>query len=190
MAKVSAKEKLWDAERLARFSNANLEAELRSFCRNHDDFFPRNFWNWSVKSPLETVRFLWAFQRVLQGAWQLGFPLEECVRLISCTAVPDRLTGATDAEPDMSSYPVWPYQRAVMLLGVEPWRARFCPRCGKRFVADKPARRFCSNRCSSGARRLSKTAWWTNKGQKWRVEYEKKKADTKGKSERLREKRR
>jgi hypothetical protein len=192
---------LWDAERLALFSNAR-ETEAQHFREQYDNYFPRSFWNWQVP-PLETgasvvtmsaanaeavrllrrappVDFWQAFQQVLRHAWQNGFPLEECVRLISCAAVADRLFRKADVEPDLSSYPVWPYQHAVMFLAVEPWRARFCGQCGKRFVADKPARRFCSSRCSAGARKTSRSVSWSKHGEKWRETYETKRA--KGKS--------
>ncbi len=188
---ATAAQSLRDAQTLALFSNARTAAEADYFHHNYGSFFPRNFWNWQIRqleegvpifSPdaptaqaVERLRraplipFWQAFQGVLRGAWQLGFPLEECVRLISSAAVADRLYGETDVEPDLSSYPVWPYQRAVMLLGVEPWRARFCPLCGKRFVADKPARRFCSDACASKARKHSRRAWWSEHGKEWRV---------------------
>jgi ribosomal protein L24E len=189
---------LWQAERLALFSNISDDAAVERFRKNHDSFFPRNFWNWSLSQaptsgPILTldaasaeavgrlrreprIPFLRAFQQVLCEAWQKGFPLEECVRLISSAAVADRLFGKTDVEPDLSSYPVWPYQRAVMFLGVEPWRARFCGLCGTRFVADKPARRFCSNKCSAKARKDSRAVSWSKHGEKWRATYERKKA--------------
>lgn len=208
---MSAKEILWDVARLALFSNVGTTAEADSFRQKNADFFPRNFWNWSVPQVCEPILtmdaasaeavahfkrepptpFWQAFQQVLSEAWKIRFPLEESVRLISCAAVADRLSGKTDVEPDLLSYRVWPYQRAVMLLGVEPWRARFCAKCWKRFVADKPARRFCSNRCASSARRQSKKLWWTDKGEKWRAEYvKKKKAKPTGKSEHSRRTRR
>ena len=72
-------------------------------------------------------------------------------------------------EPDMwIKSPVWPYQRAVMFLATEPWRARFCESCGKRYVAFKPGRRYCSDRCTQAARRGSKRASWHKHSRKWR----------------------
>jgi hypothetical protein len=200
MTQPKQKNVLWDAERLAQFSNADGTAEMERFRANNEGFFPRNFWNWLVpqtgeSEPIltmdaasaEAVRLLkreppipfWkAFQHVLREAWQNGFPLEECVRFISCAGVADRLSGKSDEEPSLMSYPIWPYQRAVMFLGVETWRARFCA-CGKRFVADKPARRFCSNGCAAKARKLSKRVWWAEKGDEWRADYKKKNAKKK-----------
>lgn len=193
MEKVGSKQILWGAERLASFSNVSTAPEMENFRRNHADFFPQNFWNWNVPelegsavlSPVpierEIIKFRIAFQRALREAWQVSFPLEECVRLVSCAAVPDRLAGVSDVGPDLSTYPVFPYQLAVMLLCVEPWRARFCPECGARFVADKPARRFCSIPCASHARKQSKKAWWAGNGDKWRTGYQKRKNKTKEK---------
>jgi hypothetical protein len=206
MTQLKPKNVLWDAERLAQFSNADGTMELERFRANNEGFFPRNFENWQVpqtndSEPILTtdaasaeavrrlkreppIRFWRAFQHVLHDAWREGFPLEESVRLISCIAVPDRLSGKSDVEPDLLSFPVWPCQRAVMFLGVETWRARFCAQCGKRFVADKPARRFCSNACAAKARKHSKKVWWTEKGNEWRADYEKKNAKKKGKRSR------
>jgi hypothetical protein len=59
---------------------------------------------------------------------------------------------------------VWPYQEAVMFLSTNPWRALFCGLCGKRFVADKPGRRFCSEGCTREARNRGKLAWWNEHG--------------------------
>ena len=197
---TQAKTALWDAERLALFSNVS-ETDSPHFRQTHDGFFPHSFFDWKVRSldsgePVMArsaeiaeavarirreppVPFWQAFQQVLRDAWQHRFPLEQCVRLISCAAVADRLFGKTDVEPDLSSYPVWPYQRAVMLLAVEPWRGRFCGQCGRRFVADKPARRFCSNKCSARARTASRAVSWNKHGVKWRAAYEGKKAKDK-----------
>ena len=37
-----------------------------------------------------------------------------------------------------------------MFLGTQSWRASLCQResCRKRFVKDKPSRRYCSEKCS------------------------------------------
>jgi len=63
---------------------------------------------------------------------------------------------------------VYPYMQAVMFLGTNPWRALFCGLCGKRFVADKPGRRFCSEDCTKAARKGSRRVWWSKHGENWR----------------------
>ena len=47
---------------------------------------------------------------------------------------------------------VWPYQRAVLFLHVEPWRAKVCQECGRRFVADHARRKYCSIAGEGGSR--------------------------------------
>jgi hypothetical protein len=71
-----------------------------------------------------------------------------------------------DIDPDLwvKGTKVWPFQRAVMFLGTNPWRASTCV-CGKLFVADKPAQRYCSDKCFQDARRLAKRTWWSDHGE-------------------------
>lgn len=172
------KDILWNAERLAQFSNLAGATEVEQFRASNQDFFPRDYqyWNnegWPVElgtPPAGLEPFWQGFQRALQTAWQEGFPLEDCVRLIASA------THEPTFGHDLLSYRVRPFQRAVMLLGVESWRARFCPICGKRFVADKPARRFCSTECAGKARRGTRAESWKRHGKRWRAKYETKKA--------------
>ena len=184
------KELLWDAEQLAQFANAADRQAVEKFRSTHRDFFPPTFWAasdlpvpgelfWdidsselfsslggetSVKSDApKKVPFWWALQQMLRRSWEKSFPLEWCVILIS------EMHG--DAR-----FRAWPFQRAVMFLGVEPWRARFCGVCGKEFVADKPARRFCSTACATKARQGTRAASWKIHGEEWRTRYQKRKA--------------
>ena len=179
---------LWDAERLAKFSNARDLAEVNRFRTRNEDFLPPYFWElvYIPRTPDESLpldsaptdepgSWFWQqFQHFLRAAWLMPpFSLDACVQLISCG-----VDSHEDAAPDKRLV-VWPYQRAVMFLGTESWRARFC-QCGQRFAADKPARRFCSNTCSAKARKASRAVSWGKHGDKWRARYESKKA--KGKS--------
>ena len=181
-----SKEVLWNAERLAEFANAGGREAVEHFHRNNPDFLPPVVWN-DANLPVPgdlffgldyapvlramgldirdtpkpegqdeiTVPAWWGAQQGLRRAWEVGFPLNWCVILISLGH-------------DETPFRVWPYQQAIMLLGVEPWRARFCGTCRKRFVADKPARRFCSTACTGEARKSSRNAWWSDKGKDWR----------------------
>jgi hypothetical protein len=192
MAKTT-KDFLWDAERLATFSNVNGPREAKYFRQKHTDFIPPYFWKDTIpavlddpipeedpipglygtdvsgmlaamglKSAPKSVPFWWWFKQRIRMAWQHGFPLEMCVKLISSSSRP------------VGFVQVWPYQRALMFLGCEPWRARFCGQCGTRLVADKPARRFCSGRCSGEARRVSRAFSWKKHGKEWRTRHESK----------------
>lgn len=175
---TDTKNMLWEAERLALFSNAGAsgtfnerEEDMARFRAKHEGFFPERFWTdreTGTLGPADApsdwpVPYWWPFQQVLRLTWEEGFPLESSVLLI---------TGAERGH-------AYPYQYAVMFLAIEPWRARFCPRCGKRFVADKPARRFCSTACTGNARQGTRAASWKRHGKKWRTRYEKKKASRK-----------
>jgi hypothetical protein len=64
---------------------------------------------------------------------------------------------------------VWPAQFAIMFLATHPWRARFCPLCGRRFVADKQSRRYCRELCSHEARKKGKLMSWRTHGKTWRA---------------------
>jgi hypothetical protein len=114
------------------------------------------------------------------GPGKRAFSLTACIRLISAGVRPDLPVEGRDyhVEPPLvyaanavgipreqatiyhinlesdlwlAGTRVWPYQQAVMFLGTNPWRALFCGLCGKRFVADKPGRRFCSGDCTKEA---------------------------------------
>jgi hypothetical protein len=75
---------------------------------------------------------------------------------------------------------VWPFQRAVMLLTVDPWRARFCPTCGDRVAAATARSTRCDNPgCFDESRRATKREAWRRKGKQWRTKA--KKTQKKGK---------
>jgi hypothetical protein len=182
---TTTKEMLHDAQVLARFSN--LEADdVEYFRNNFAGFVPSMWWQTSVGSATDPI---WKHNREnARRAWKEGFPPELCIRLIASGTLPD--TAALSAhdfmadnvvhiplsaaaayriDPDLYNQEaqVWPYQMAVMYLAVNPWRAATCA-CGNRFVADKPSRRFCSDKCFQDSRKRSRMAWWTEKGSKAR----------------------
>jgi hypothetical protein len=69
----------------------------------------------------------------------------------------------------------YPFMEGLIFLAAESWRARVCEECGNRFVAEKPGNRFCSVRCRSAARKLSKRDWWRQSGKEWRSKQRRKK---------------
>jgi hypothetical protein len=56
------------------------------------------------------------------------------------------------------------YQRAVYDLTQEMWRAMVCPVCGKCFVADKTAQRYCSTRCYGDKKAQNSLDYYYRKG--------------------------
>jgi hypothetical protein len=156
------KEILHDAKALAAFSNLK-ENEMEYFRQNYPDFLP------SVSS----IAVDYSGWRILQGlvinAWT-SFTLDECVGLITAAVSYSNLENlmqkarASYDGIDTGPLPTpgtWPFQRAVMFLGMNPWRASICSRCGNRYVKDKSTRRFCSDKCFQESRLLSKRSWWS-----------------------------
>ena len=163
---LNKKEMMAYSESLVRFVNVCNQTELAHFRLTDREFFPPRFLDGNVEATIPTVRntsksmvmpMWWGFQQGVRRAWEEGFPPDWSVILITLT------TSKTSSQ-------TWPYQSALMFLAIEPWRARFCGKCGKQFVAEKPATKFCSNRCAKDARRVTRNAWWRDHGRQWRSE--------------------
>jgi hypothetical protein len=173
------KEILSYAERLASFVNCRGRIAVDEFDAKNEGFFPPHFLDDNrpprvsrppgvLPRPGEETEAEWVptwfgFQIGLFKAWQDGFPADWAVTLIALTHSKTR-------------FEAWPYQRALMFLAIEPWRARFCAICSRGFVAEKPATRFCSVKCAAGARKASRTSWWRKNGESWRRQREKKRS--------------
>jgi hypothetical protein len=164
------------ADALAAFLNADgLKAE--TFLRLRPDFMPHF-----------ALSDMQGFLRVL---WSEHFPLAKAVHLILMMdrgsihlelRRKKRKQTRKDFSPEdllvfhylaaFSFVPitrVCPAQFAIMFLATHPWRARFCPSCGRRFVADKPSRKYCNEVCSHEARKKGKLASWRAHGKTWRT---------------------
>jgi hypothetical protein len=75
---------------------------------------------------------------------------------------------------------VWPFQSAVMCMGTDRWRARFCPTCGDLVAAMTKRGNRCERAdCYEEARKASKRESWRRNGKRWRVRA---KASVKGNS--------
>ena len=168
------------AGELAEFANCADGVAVKEFSARTTEFFPHHFLDDDTadrqtsaiqgleeQEPVWMPRW-WGFQQGLLRAWEEGFPADWAVILIAVTH-------------SKTSAQAWPYQRALMFLAVEPWRARFCGECGKPFVADKPATRFCSTKCAGNARQKSRNAWWRREGERWRRKRGKESTPTRGK---------
>jgi len=152
---------LVDAQVLAEFSNLDAKdsdplspTNIDHFRHNHPNFVPDNFWTaqHSTEDSPEP-RYFWKIaQQYVQDAWKEYFPLKTSVRLIAFG--PREVVAA--------------YQQAVMFLTLNRWRAKFCLRCGSRFVAVSPKSIYCGDACFHVARKDSKKAWWTEHGPQWR----------------------
>lgn len=172
-------ENLRYAGELASFTKCADSVGVEDFSAKNPEFFPPGFLTddahlqtieiptFRHEGPIRVPRW-WGFQQGVLRAWEEGFPADWAVILIAVT------------HPKTSAL-AWPYQRALMFLAVEPWRARFCGVCGRPFVADKPATRFCSTKCAGDARQKSRNKWWHREGERWRRRRGKRSAPIRGK---------
>jgi predicted nucleic acid-binding Zn ribbon protein len=183
--------------------NQSLETHPEHFRSNYPNFVPEVWWVWEIfksdvieldkksvirtpfgemergptlysKPSTERECLLWQLaQQLLREAWQDGFPLEKCVKLISLGNFvpmfqPERTAIDTHLLSTFTSGPITPYQKAVMFLVTNPWRAKFCGVCGKRFVAGEPKQALCSEKCRQEAEIRRKRKWWNRSGKSWR----------------------
>lgn len=143
---------LWDAlERFVQLTDSGLE----DFKGRYPSFFPEWFYNIPVGNNAESKRkglFAWqAWCRLLRQAWQANLHPEYVAHLLNIPTVPPGNTRFEIA-------PVCDAQRAVLAIMLEPWRARFCPRCGLRFVARNPADKYRPTKCFEEQRREAQQA--------------------------------
>jgi hypothetical protein len=135
------------------------------------DFFPAKFWDHKIRQTPPGVSTsaqpqlpgipLWkGWQDVLLQAWRAAFPFSEVMRLAVAPVIQevDMLGSLSEA----------PYQRALLLMASDPWRARFCSKCGKPFVALKANAKFCGPGCFAESRLNTKRRWWAKHGSEWR----------------------
>ena len=178
----SYKEILSNAEKLAEFTNVENEKAIRRFQKNNPDFFDLDFWkelaagtvHVAFKDPSRarttlTVDSWETFRDLTRQAWAEQFPPDRSVLLLVLSAF----------SKTKLLFPPSHFQKAVMFLAVQSWRARFCNVCGRRFVPDKPATRLCSGACAKQARLASRNAWWGKHGRRWREKTEHRKRSEK-----------
>jgi hypothetical protein len=187
------KDLMVDAMNLAAF--ANLKPEDAENFRNAvaPGFVPEIWWRTPnifgiVPDAPAFSAVIWKLeQQRLKDAWRDHFSPEVCLGLIvSANRASEfeysvhQQTERKALDQDKEAYAscvasqtppkprLWPYQHAVMLLAMQPWRARICEICGKYFVKEEPRERYCSTACSKVALRDSKSKSWQLHGEKWR----------------------
>lgn len=185
-------EKLRDAQALAEFSNLELK-DVESFRRNYPDFVPQSWWDYeptienSKGDAVPTHKKQWQEnQRYLRQAWKDHFPeaFFFTARLILSVFDPDQLMDIV-MFPQLGHRPhivddgalgceLYPHQKAVLYLHQEPWRARFCAECEKRFVAAESKNKYCGEACFHKNRDRQKRKWWAENGSKLRAAQQKK----------------
>jgi hypothetical protein len=180
---------LVDAKMLAAF--ANLKSADADTFRNAvaPGFVPEGWWTGQALPMMKgatSMPFWMIEQERLTDAWRSQFSPEACLDLIVSAAKESQLEKSlnqlTEQMPKMGNEAasefiarqelpkpeIYPYQHVVMLLALQPWRARICEKCGKYFVKDKPRDRYCSKPCSKQAILDSKRKSWGSHGNSWR----------------------
>jgi hypothetical protein len=127
---------------------ANLEPDgVEGFRRDHTDFVPPVWWIGPALSTSMGTYTPWVLERDrLRTAWAKEFPAGKTLELVTTSLflVGHALASDTTAEMESTPQKVWPYQRAVLFLHVNAWRAKTCEWCERRFVAEHPKARFCT----------------------------------------------
>jgi hypothetical protein len=115
--------------------------------REHRGFVPPVWWTnpaWKKSVGMYTP---WLRERdLLRKAWSAGFPADITLELATTNLflISHALDSDTPEEMETGPRKIWPYQRAVLFLHVNPWRAKTCLFCGKRFIAEHSKTKFCS----------------------------------------------
>lgn len=144
---------LWDAlEQFIRSSKDNLG----NFRDRYPAFFPSWFYGLECGNDAEPQRntgiLAWqAWSALLREAWHASFQLEYAAQLVNIPTTPPGNTRFKIA-------PICDAQRAVLAMALESWRAHFCPKCGRPFIARRAANKFCSTDCFAQQRREKQRA--------------------------------
>lgn len=179
------KETLWHAEALAEFSNLEPQ-DVERFRAKYPDFVPQKWWDYvgtSANSKGDLVTSTgkqWQMnQRFLREAWDKHFTGELffIIRLTMSVFDPDELLDVAFGFNERPSFATlselpwgtYPHQKAVLFLHQQPWRARFCAECKKRFVAAEPKNKYCSDACSHENRNRQKRKWFNEHGSEQRA---------------------
>ena len=182
----NAMDVLRDAQALAEFSNLD-PADVGYFRNNYPDFVPQKWWDYTPTTTDSSGNIVprrqkqWELnQSYLRYSWQNNFKggLSFNFRLTNSVFDPEKTWAfwwGEEEKPDSVNesemgWGLFPHQKAVLFLFENPWRARFCAECNKRFVAAQPKNKFCSPECSQKTRNKQKLASWNKTGSKPRAQ--------------------
>jgi hypothetical protein len=134
------------AEVLAEFANLDQDG-AKGFIKAHPDFVPPVWWTGRAWKDGVGTSTPWMRERdLLRKAWVAGFPADKTLELATTSLFLIGHALASDTTEEMESTPkkIWPYQRAVLFLHVNPTKARICEwrECGRRFISETKAQ-FC-----------------------------------------------
>lgn len=179
----SGQQRYW-SNALSKFLILEDEAQAAEFAQAYPQFFPLHFFklqmtNHLAKGGIDTANApeigltgfrsasafpLWrAWRNLLLRCWHSKLSYTYVAQLISVpTALP------ADALPNVEFQPVYDFQRCVLWIMLEQWRARFCTRCGRPFVAAKQPTKHCGETCKEEAEKERNRRHWKDYGRTWR----------------------
>jgi hypothetical protein len=136
------------ADALAAFADLKPDG-VENFRRLYPTLVPQTWWIGPAWKDGVGVYHPWMRERdLLRKAWAAGFRTDLTLELATTSLF--LISHAMTSETEKTPHKVWDYQRAVLFLSVDQWRAKICKECGKPFVADHASRKYCSIASSSG----------------------------------------
>jgi ribosomal protein S27AE len=157
----SSKPLLYAAGLLAEFAELDV-AECDAFRQQNPDFAPAKWWDYEpdgISSLGPGLTKQWQLcQRHLRKAWTTlntdddGVDIFTLIKLLTLVFDPENLIDVMlglPARPAMAELDEvdaykWGYHKGVEFVAKEPWRAKVCEECGRKFVADHAKRKYCS----------------------------------------------
>jgi hypothetical protein len=188
MNKEEAVNALQLANTLAEFANLK-PADVAVFRKAYPNFAGHDWWDGMERRGDETEsKPSWlGLQETVRKAWENHFSPDTCIALIvhgsNLSIIGETVRHLNEDLVAMEGPEAWQrmksfaraqvfdYQRAVMFLHVQPWRASRCLNgaCGKLFAKDAKGRLFCSQTCYNANRSEDKRRWWNEVGTKQRA---------------------
>jgi hypothetical protein len=142
-----------DSSHVRTLSNEEAKAFLNRRLRYRDCL--RSVWSGNDREG-RNLRILYGFDLMDDEVMMFGFPTPE--PLPPGKPIVDGLTGEI-----LWNFPS-EFQRTLYELMKIRWKAKMCPQCGRYFVADKTAQRFCSTNCSNKAKLARSNEHWHKTG--------------------------
>jgi hypothetical protein len=167
--KESVVAELMNAEMLAAFADLELD-RVGGFREDNPDFLPSSWWAGPAWNEGFGTYTPWLRERdLLRQCWAKGFPADKTLELVSSNLFLIARTLTFDSAEEINNAPqkIWPYQRAVLFLHINTWRAKVCHVCKRRFIAGSKIGKYCGNHCSASVVRESHRKSFHKNKDKW-----------------------
>jgi hypothetical protein len=168
----------------------NLPVMAAEFRKTYPDFAPEGWWSYRCSSlpdwpgvPKQVPELHWRMnQSLLRSAWDGGFRLEfRDLSLLLLSVFDPQNLGKDDAPvlADPMEIDESPYYKSVLWLNSQPWRAKTCKSCWRRFVASWPSNEWCSQHCIPTAQPSYKRDYRNDRRDKYNANRKKARAKAK-----------